>query len=60
MRKRITILGLTMIMGLAVLVGCANTSKEPDKKPEISESVQEQETTVTIVDPTDVGEEFPE
>ena len=43
-------------MGLAVLVGCKDTVKAPEQKPEVNESVQEQETTVTTVDPTDVGE----
>ena len=47
-------------MALAVLVGCKDTAKAPEEKPTVSESVQEQETTVTTVDPTDVGEEFPE
>ena len=46
-------------MGLTVLVGCKDTVKAPEQKPEVNESVQEQETTVTTVDPTDVGEEFP-
>jgi hypothetical protein len=59
MKKKFIVLGLTAIMGLAVLVGCKDTVKAPEQKPEINESVQEQETTVTTVDPTDVGEEFP-
>ena len=44
-------------MALGVLVGCNNTSKAPAEKP--AESTQQQETTITTVDPTDVGEEFP-
>ena len=57
MKKKIAILGLTAIMALGVLVGCNNTSKAPAEKP--AESTQQQETTITTVDPTDVGEEFP-
>ena len=64
MKKKIAILGLTAIMALAVLVGCKDTAKAPEEKPTVSETVQEpvqeQKTTVTTVDPTDVGEEFPE
>ena len=46
-------------MALAVLVGCNKTTSEPENKPEVNESTQQQETTITTVDPTDVGEEFP-
>lgn len=46
-------------MALAVLVGCNQATDKPADKPVTNESVQEQETTVTTVDPTDVGEEFP-
>ena len=46
-------------MALAVLVGCNQATDKPVDKPVTNESVQEQETTVTTVDPTDVGEEFP-
>ena len=59
MKKKIAILGLTAIMALVVLVGCNQATDKPADKPVTNESVQEQETTVTTVDPTDVGEEFP-
>lgn len=59
MKKKIAILGLTAIMALTVLVGCNQATDKPADKPVTNESVQEQETTVTTVDPTDVGEEFP-
>ena len=64
MKKKIIALTLIAIIGVGTLVGCS-TSKEPVKEPEKVETSTpvesvEQDTTTTEVNPTEIGEQFPE
>ena len=59
MRRKFIALGIFAIAGIATLVGCAINVKAPEEKPNTHESVVQENTTITEVEPTDVGEEFP-